>query len=191
MTSYAGKREASGVVHLLGVPREVLVVLYNAFQRLGRTPGYGDEERRIFGAETYTFDDGSAPALREFGTRKTSARQREKALAELPDELQEIIEEEQRDYKYLFGFYTDARGRIFKLEGNEHLSVKYLAKIDELANDEMIAKDDVLTIKHTVYPDYTLKVYVDEILSRKSRIVLMKCTFLSSEDPHKERLRHR
>ena len=168
-------------MHLLGLPRSVIVRLFNEYQQTTRLPGHGDELRRIFGAEPYTFFDGEVAALREFGALSTSKRRRANIRWSLRPELKAIVDEEQRAYPHPFGYYKSDDDCVFKFEEHDQVTVKYKYSSERGA----LIEGDTVLMEHTDIKGYKVYMVVDELLSGKSRTVLMRCTILSVDDPRK------
>lgn len=176
-------REKAGVVHLLGLPRAVVVELHDVFERSPRDPQYPDELRRIFGAMPYTFTDDSAPSLREFGNRVVSAKKRAATIASLRDELRSTITDLQKDYPHPFGVYKDAVGRHYKFEEGECITIKYLVNEDRRSAPQRHSR---VTIEHMSIRGYRVHLLLDaEILAGKTRTLLMKYTVIDVDDRRK------
>ncbi len=175
-------REEPGVIHSLGLPRDLVGKLLNVFEQSPKAPE-DNELRRIFGAAPYTFFEEVVPAFREFGRKNTGKARRRSILQALSTELRSLITEEQANYKTLFGFYKDELGRTYKFERNEHVSVKY-----EYHEEMPWQRNDEVVVEHLDVPGYRVRFVIDDdMLTGKSRTVLMKYTPIEVFDPRQLR----
>lgn len=186
MSAY--QRPEPGVIHLLGLPRDLVAKLFDAFEQSYREPdAEGSEElQRIFGAPPYTYFEDIVPSLREFGRRDTGLSHRITAWRALRNELQDMVIAEQKNYKMEFGFYKDKAGHLYKFEKDDQVSVKY-----RQSEARAFDRGSTVLVEHIDNPEYTVSFSVDDdMLTGKSRTVLMKYTLIEVRADAKKTTRY-
>lgn len=177
-------REQSGLIHSLGLPRDLVGKLLNDFEQEPKEAGRlgSDALRRIFGAPPYTFLEADVPMFREFGRQMSGKKRHNIMITMIPRELREIITSEQTYYKIQFGFYRDRSGHTYKFEKDDHVSVKYREDDNKLSIPQ---RHDEVTVNHLDIVDYRVRFIIDdEISTGKLRTLLMKYTLIEVSSIH-------